>query len=245
MAYTPPEADRLRPESRAYYIGRFYEDLANHLLRGERNTNDYDSQGDIFLYNMSAIVEVKGTNNRDSTTILLTQLAKLRENLSFPFTYCYYLLFGYQNHSTKKKQCRGRRRDYPYQRLLTNKSLTQEKLTTFLKAQTDIALLIDSEILERIAAVKEDLQSAGRRHNYRYPAIQIGRRYINALATNGELAKLSFPAKKFAVRTFRLEPSPPYESMGFRVVAILPPRQLKLIERVLAEHCTITESPLS
>ncbi len=79
-------------------VGKFYRDLALHMLGGEPMWHG-SSYGDIHNYELDAMIEVKGGGTDNPSLVFEHQLDQHSANLGFPFSYCWYALFQYANHS--------------------------------------------------------------------------------------------------------------------------------------------------
>lgn len=229
---SPCDAERIA------MLGMFYEDLALALLGGARDEESKDRCGDIRLDDLDAFVEVKGGSNRNSMALFIDQLMRWRKLTPFPFEHCWYFLANYQNHATQANRVRSAKVTYFKPKLLGHRSSSAQSLATFLKKSTDLVCLIDSAILERMTTFDRFCHTQRRWYD-ETQVIRIGRRYIQDLATNGALKELGFSQDEFVVRDLQVRPCAPYEIMTFRMILILPPLQLDLVEASLRQHCTI------
>lgn len=81
---------------RLYHIGNFFTDLAQEILGGEKTAGSTDS-GDINNWDLDTQIEVKGCSNRNSPKIYSEQLSAEIQQLGFPLSCLWYVIFFYRN----------------------------------------------------------------------------------------------------------------------------------------------------
>lgn len=196
-------------------VGKFYRDLALHMLGGEPMWHG-SSYGDIHNYELDAMIEVKGGGTDNPSLVFEHQLDQHRQNLGFPFSYCWYALFQYANHSKLR---------------IGREAVTYRALEDALARRTVRMVLLDIRVLLEL----HDQRSYRIHKGEDRSIIHLSTTFLKSFEQYPQRVLAGMPSnvQGFRVRQHRVRFALNTRMYEFSMLSVLPPYQSARVARLI------------
>lgn len=199
---------------RLYHIGDFFTDLALKIFGGEKTASSLDS-GDINNWDLDTQIEIKGCSNRNCLKIYSRQLDTEVEQIGFPLSHLWYVIFFYRNQWADRS------------RSLSKETPTHKALNAFLNKNIMNAFAVDAKVLmaiRKINGIREE-----QRTNETVNIIRVNKTTLQCFVENPKHTFKHFKLRGFSVFKRRIHMKFRGSVIDFNLTLILPKKQLEKI----------------
>jgi hypothetical protein len=175
------------------------------------------SYGDIHNYDLDAMIEVKGGGTDNPSLVFEHQLEQHLGNLGFPFSFCWYALFQYTNHSKSR---------------IGREVTTYHTLQDALARRTVRMVLLDIRVLVAL----RDLRSYRIHKGDDRSIVHVSTTFLKEFEDNPSrvLAGATGDVRQFRARTLRMRFAFNTRSYEFSTLTVLPAYQSARVAKLLS-----------